>query len=177
MSKVVLNRAEVLAAPQRVALPKVQLTTRQVHAAAKRMAPVGNHLKGSGKRQPGAPLVPSINARINEGINQISGIVGSRKEYAATVHDGSKPHIIRSKGKMLKFKSDRLDFLVAARSGRRGGNKRRGGFHYAFSVRHPGNKRPVRYLTTPLFLYGRANGFRVLRSLRSTLYGEIQRLP
>jgi hypothetical protein len=177
LSKVVLNRAEVLSTPQRFMLPIVQRTTRQIHVAAKRMAPRGDHMKGSGKRQPGQPLQPSINAKVNVGVNRISGIVGSRKEYATTVHDGSKPHIIRSKGKMLKFKSDRLDFLVAARAGRRGGNKRRGGFHYAFSVRHPGNKRPVRYLTTPLVLYGRANGFLVIKSLSSTLHGQIQRLP
>lgn len=177
MSKVVLNRPEVIATAQRRALPMVRKTTDQVHAAAKRMAPRGDHMKGSGKRQPGQQLQPSILSKVTVGPNRIRGVVGSRKDYAATVHDGSKPHIIRSKGKMLKFKSDRIDFLIAARRGRRGGNKRRGGFHYAFSVRHPGNRRPVRYLTTPLVLYGRANGFVVIKSLSSTLYGQISRLP
>lgn len=177
MARVVWNRPEVVAAPRRVALPLVQLTTRQVYAASRRMAPRGNHMKGSGKRQPGQPLRPSIFAKVDVGTNRVRGIVGSRREYAATAHEGSRPHIIRAKGKMLKFRSDRLDFLAAARTGRRGGNKRRGGFYYAVSVRHPGNKRPVRYLTTPLFLYGQTNGFRVLRSLSSQLYGSIQRLP
>lgn len=172
MARVVLNSAEVIATAQRRALPLVQDTTREVHAAAQRMAPRGNHMKGSGKRQPGQQLQPSINSKIMVGPNRIKGVIGSSKRYAATVHEGSRPHVIRMKGKMLKFRSDRLDFLVAARAGRRGGNKRRGGFHYAISVRHPGNKRPVRYLTTPLFLFGRANGFIV-----STTSRPITRLP
>ena len=177
MARIVWNRAEILATAQRKGLPLVQRTTRQVYAAARRLAPRGDHMKGSGKRQPGQQLGPSIGARVTVRVNRISGFVGSRKRYAATVHEGSHPHVIRARGKMLKFRSDRLDFMVAARSGRRGGNKRRGGFFYAVRVRHPGNKRPVRYLTTPLALYGRQNGFVVIRSLSSRLYGEVQRLP
>jgi len=177
MARIVLNRPEVTAAAQRKGLALVQLTTRQVHAAARRMAPRGDHMKGSGKPQPGERLVPSIEAAVTVGVDHVSGFVGSRREYAATVHEGSKPHVIRMKGKMLKFRSDRLDFLQAARAGRRGGNKRRGGFHYAVRVRHPGNKRPVRYLTTPLTLYGQRNGFVVIRSLSSRLYGSVRRLP
>lgn len=172
MARVVLNRPEVIATAQRRALPMVQRTVAQVHAAARQMAPRGNHLKGSGKRQPGQALAPSISSNIQVGANRIRGIIGSDKRYAATVHEGSRPHVIRAKGKMLKFRSDRLDFLVAARAGRRGGNKRRGGFHYALRVRHPGNKRPVRYLVTPLFLFGRANGFLVTTTSR-----PISRLP
>lgn len=64
---------------------------------------------------------------------------------------------------MLKFRWARGDFLVAARAGRRRGSSRlTGRFHYFVSVRHPGNKRPVRYLTTPLALFGRINGFVIL---------------
>lgn len=172
MARVVINDTEVTATATRRALPLVRLTTRQVLIAAKRMAPRGDHMKGSGKRQPGTQLQPSIDAKITVGPRRIESVIGSTKRYATTVHDGSGPHIIRAKGKMLKFRSDRLDFLVAARSGRRGGNKRRGGFHYALRVRHPGNKRPVRYLTTPLFLFGRMNGFVV-----STTSRPITRLP
>lgn len=177
MARIVLNRSEVTATAQRKGLAMVQLTTRQIHAAARRMAPRGDHMKGSGKRQPGEPLAPSIRAEIRVRVNRVSGFVGSDNEYAATVHEGSKPHVIRMKSKMLKFRSDRLDFLQAARAGRRGGNKRRGGFHYAVRVHHPGNRRPVRYLTTPLTLYGRQNGFVVIRSLSSVLYDSVSRLP
>jgi hypothetical protein len=91
--------------------------------------------------------------------------VGADKNYAATVHQGSSAHTIRSRsGKMLKFRWERGDFLVAARAGRRRGNRRTGQFHYFVKVNHPGNKRPVRYLTTPLQMFGRANGFRVTTS-------------
>jgi hypothetical protein len=58
---------------------------------------------------------------------------------------------------------------LAARAGRRRGNRRTGQFHFFIKVRHPGNKRPVRYLTTPLGLYGRANGFKV------TMMGTVNR--
>lgn len=163
MSRVVLNRAETVALPLRLTMPLVQRTVRQIHTGAKRLAPRGDHMKGSGKRQPGQQLQPSIQSRITSRPSRISGFVGSRKEYAMTVHEGSKPHTIRAKGKMLKFRSDRIDFLVANRAGRRGGNKRTGRFYYAFSVRHPGNRRPVRYLVTPLFMFGKANGFVTLR--------------
>ena len=90
--------------------------------------------------------------------------IGSEVDHAATVHQGSSAHTIRSKGgKMLKFRWARGDFLVAARAGRRRGSSRlTGRFHYFVSVRHPGNKRPVRYLTTPLALFGRINGFVIL---------------
>jgi hypothetical protein len=111
------------------------------------------------------------------GPQRILGRVGSTAAHAATVHEGSKPHTIYARGKMLKFQWPRGDFLLAARQGRRGGNKRTGRFHYFVRVRHPGNKRPIRYLTTPLTLFGRANGFVVIKSLQSTLYGQRTRLP
>lgn len=163
MARVILNQPKVTATVHRFTMPLVQRTVRQIHVGAKRLAPLGDHMKGSGKRQPGMQLQPSIEARVRSTTNRISGFIGSRKDYAMTEHEGSKPHIIQARGKMLKFRSDRLDFLVAARSGRRGGNKRRGGFHYAVRVRHPGTRRPVRYLVTPLFMFGRANGFVVTR--------------
>ena len=172
MARVVLNRPEVTATAHRYATPLVRRTVQQIHVGARRLAPRGDHMKGSGKRQPGQPLQSSVETSFRSTTNRVSGFVGSRKEYAVTVHDGSKPHVIRAKGKLLKFRSDRLDFLVAARAGRRGGNKRRGGFFYAVRVRHPGNRRPVRYLVTPLFLFGRANGFVVTR-----FTAPISRLP
>src|SRR4029079_4664101 len=105
----------------------------------------------SGKRKSGQPLRPSINASIRMNASSVNSKVGSRKKYAATVHQGSDRHVIRSsKGKMLKFRWDRGDFLVAARAGRRRGNRRTGRFHYFRMVIHPGNRRAVQYLTRPL---------------------------
>lgn len=148
-------------AAHRSTLPLMRRTVDHIERAAKHLAPRGDHRHGSGKTRRSRPLQVSITSRIRSSSLQISASVGSAQQHAATIHLGSKPHIIRMKGRVLKFRSDRLDFALAARAGRRGGNKRTGGFHYRVQVRHPGNKRPVRYLTTPLVQYGRANGFAV----------------
>lgn len=92
----------------------------------------------------------------------ITARVGSRKDYAASMHQGSDTHPIplRSGGKVLKFRWDRGAFLVAGK----GKRPRRGQFFFFVRVKHPGNKRPVRYLTTPMVQFGRANGFRTSTS-------------
>lgn len=162
MSRVQLDRVQIRKTSQDLALPLVTRLVNQVERGARRLAPRGDHRHGSGRPRRTRPLLASIRSNVRVQANAIRGEVGSNAVHAATVHLGSKPHIIRSKGKMLKFTSDRLDFAVASRRGRRGGNKRTGRFHYRFSVRHPGNRRPVRYLTTPLVQFGHANGFRVI---------------
>jgi hypothetical protein len=97
-----------------------------------------------------------------QGVDFVAERIGSRKDYAATVHQGSSAHAIRAKGKMLKFEWERGNIrIVTRRGGRRvRGKPGRGRFFYFLKVRHPGNKRPVRYLTTPMHLFGRINGFR-----------------
>ena len=153
-------------------LPQIDLTARthggnlvrrvtdRVESGAKALAPRGTHLSGSGKTAAGPPLQESIYSRLTVNSRTALGRVGAKARHAETVHQGSQAHVIRSRGgRMLKFRWDRGDFLVAARSGRRGGNKRTGRFHFFARVHHPGNKNPVRYLTTPLSFYGRANGF------------------
>lgn len=110
----------------------------------------------------GDRLEQSIYSQFRSDPRQVVMRIGAKAQHAATIHQGSQAHVIRSRrGKMLKFRWERGDFLVAARSGRRRGNRRTGRFHYFLRVRHPGNKRPVRYLTTPLTLYGRRGGFEV----------------
>lgn len=131
------------------------------------MAPRGNHLSGSGARHRGLQLVPSLHINMRSTVNTIVETVGSKADHAAAVHQGSSPHTIRGGGKLLKFQWERGNLLLAARaSGRISGSgpsrrlRRRGGFFYFLTVRHPGNKRPVRYLTTPMHMFGRLNGFR-----------------
>jgi hypothetical protein len=162
MARVRLNQVQITATAQRQTLPLVRRTTAEILSGARRLAPRGDHVSGSGVPKRSIPLQPSLHSSMSVSSNRIKSEVGSLVKYAATVHQGSQSHVIRSKrGKMLKFRWDRGDFLIAARAGRRGGNKRTGGFHFLARVRHPGNKRPVRYLTTPLILFGRRNGFRV----------------
>jgi len=132
----------------------VRRTVNQIDAGATILAPRGTHRSGSGALRPGVNLASSIFQEIGTLGDTITGKVGSTKDYAATAHQGSSPHVIRGRGKMLKFEWERGNFLLKAK-GRRGAR-----FFYFKRVLHPGNKRPVRYLTTPMHLYGRLNGFR-----------------
>lgn len=157
MATIILNKPLVLATAQKQTLPLVRKTTRQILTGAKRLAPKGSHLSGSGERRPGQSLAASLNSSITVTTTHVTGEVGSRKDYAASIHQGSKPHVIRSKrGKNLKFQWDRGQHLVFGRRGHRVGRI----FFYFSEVNHPGNKRPVRYLTTPMHQFGRANGFK-----------------
>lgn len=173
MARVRLDSPQITLTAQRFTLPLMDRVTAQILRGAKRLAPEGDHRSGSGAVKKGTPLGFSLHSSMTVGPNRIRSEVGSLVKHAATVHQGSKAHIIRSKrGKTLKFRWDRGDFLVAAHAGRRRGNRRTGAFHYFLKVRHPGNKNPVRYLTTPLAMFGRINGFRV-----TTVAAGRSRLP
>lgn len=155
MARVRLNRTEVNRTVKAYTTPLVARTTSQISHFARIMVPRGTHMSGSGKRRQGKNLHSSMYSRLRVGAREVVGRVGADKRYAETVHQGSKPHTIRGRGKLLKFQWERGNLLLEHR-GRRG---RR--FHYFPRVRHPGNKRPVRYLTTPLSLVARRNGFLV----------------
>jgi hypothetical protein len=173
MARVNLNNTQITLTAQRLALPVVTRTVNEVHRGARFLAPEGDHLSGSGKIRAGLPLKNSSFQDIIVGPQRILGKVSFKARHSLVVHQGSRPHVILSKrGKMLKFRWDRGDFLVAARAGRRRGNRRTGAFHYFVQVRHPGNRNPVRYLTTPLHMFGRINGFRV-----STVGTGVSHLP
>lgn len=166
MARIRWNRPQITMTAQRLTFPVVLNYTRLVLNGARALAPVGDHVSGSGRPKPGKPLKASLDADIRVTTTSIRSKIGSKNKYAAGRHQGSDSHIIRSRrGKMLKFRWDRGDFLVAARAGRRRGNRRTGQFHYFVQVRHPGERRPVRYLTTPLHLYGRFYNFRVVSLL------------
>lgn len=149
----------------KVTRPYVHRTSELIMQGARRLAPRGDHRSGSGDPKPGLPLVTSLKMETKITIDEIRERVGSPNDYAASVHQGSQAHWIQSRGgKMLKFQWERGQLLIAARSrGRVRGRvpRSRGNFFYFVRVRHPGNKRPVRFLTTPLGVYGRMRGFRV----------------
>jgi hypothetical protein len=138
---------------------------------ARRLAPRGDHFSGSGVRKPGVALASSLIIESHSSNEEIVERVGSRSNYAATVHQGSSPHEISNHGRLLKFRWERGNLLLAARAqgrirgrGRSARLRRRGDFFLFVRVRHPGNRRPVRYLTTPMHLYGRLLGFRTTSS-------------
>lgn len=160
MARVVLRQAEISRTAQIRTLPLVFRTGIEIFHGARRLAPQGDHMSGSGAPSAGPTLQASLYYHIRTNPREIRMKVGAKTKYAEVVHQGSQAHIIRSsRGKMLKFRWDRGDFLVAARAGRRRGNRRTGQFHYFLRVRHPGNKRPVQYLVGPLHMFGRLNGF------------------
>ena len=166
MARIKWNRPQIIATSQRLTYPLVARYTELVLQGGRRLAPRGDHMSGSGRIKAGPPLGESFYSTIRVTTVSIRSRVGAKTRYAATVHQGSDSHVIRSrKGKMLKFRWDRGDFLIAARAGRRGGNKRTGRFHYFVSVRHPGNRRPVQFLARPLHMYGRWFNFRVVTLL------------
>lgn len=155
MARVRINQVRKRTLVRALTVPLVARTTSQISHFARIMVPRGDHMSGSGRRQPGPNLHSSMYSQIRIGASVVVGRVGSRKKYAETVHQGSSPHVIRGKGKLLKFRWERGSLLLERRG--RGGRQ----FFYFPSVRHPGNKRPVRYLTTPLALVARRNGFLV----------------
>lgn len=154
--------AHITATAIRLATPLVQKTGQEVLDGARQLVPESDHLSGSGRPRANLRLQGAFRSFTNAGIPGVRMRISNIADHAMTVHQGSRPHVIRSRGGgMLKFRWERGDFLVAARAGKRRGNRRTGQFHYFAKVRHPGNKNPVRYLTTPLQMFGRLNGFRV----------------
>lgn len=158
MARVIIYKPKAFAYSQKVTIPLVQKTTRQILVGARRLAPHGDHHSGSGERKAGLHLKQSLDASVSPG-RIITGRVGSNNNYAATVHQGSEAHrIVSSNGRMLRFKWPRGTVQIFARGRLRHLRKHPLAFYF-FSVRHPGNKRPVRYLTTPMHQFGRLNGF------------------
>lgn len=164
MARVRLDRKQISLTAQRYSLPLVQKVGQEVLDGARHLVPEGDHLSGSGALHKGPTLQRSLYSTTRLTVWTVRMIVGAKAAHAATIHQGSKPHTIFARNKMLKFRWARGDFLVAMRAGVRRGNRRFGQFHYFLNVRHPGNKRPVRYLTTPLEMFGRQNGFLVTTS-------------
>ena len=140
---------------------------RDVLTGGKAIAPKGSRTHGSGKSDTRASLASSWFIRGSESARYVTYEVGNTANHAATVALGSQPHIIKPKlSRVLAFQSDRFSFERRAR-----GRSARALF-FARKVRHPGNKRPVRFLQTPLAQFGRKHGFKV-----TTVANNRSRLP
>jgi hypothetical protein len=107
----------------------------------------------------GAPYVDpkaEVPHEINPTSKSVTWRIGSDLPYAETVSRGSKPHTIRARNvRFMTFKWDRGDLSPRLRR-----RKWRGKFLFR-KVYHPGNKRPRRFLTTPLAMYARRSNFKV----------------
>lgn len=159
MARVVLFPTEVTKAAQHKAIPLVKLVASRTLQGAKHLAPRGDHLHGSGKPVRGQRLHESLHVKpLKVTRSSVHTRVGSPLKYATTVHQGSKRHVIRSRGKTLMFHWERRGFWLRIR--RKSGTK----LVFVQRVNHPGNRHPHRYLTTPMVQYGRAAGFRTISS-------------
>jgi hypothetical protein len=163
MARVNINQNRKVLLAHKLAGAHIRKTTNYIIAGARILAPRGSHMSGSGSRHSGLQLGQSLRIESESSLTMIVERVGSDKNYAATVHQGSSPHYIHGRGKKLKFEWERGNIQIRAR-GRRGRVRGRAGpggnFFFFVTVHHPGNKRPVRFLTTPMHLYGRLYGFR-----------------
>lgn len=166
MSRVVLYPTQVRLTARNKAHDVCRPLARQVQDAGKAMAPRGSRTHGSGRTDSRPSLASSWFIRGSETARYVTYEVGNTAIHAMTVAVGSQPHDIRARGsKPMAFYSERFALIRRAR-----GRTPRALF-FAWKVRHPGNKRPVRYLQTPLASYGRRAGFKVtnLISTRSRL--------
>lgn len=170
MARVDIDQRKKVGYAHQVTDPYVRRTAELIWGGARALVPRGSGRSGSGESiyaRGRRSLFHTLHVDNSATAFKAVSRVGSGQNHAATVHQGSDEHVIRSGGKVLKFRWPRGQLLIEARrSGRLRGRGRssrlrmQGGFFFFESVRHPGNKRPVRYLTTPMHLFGRARGFK-----------------
>ena len=158
MSRVRLDQAKVRLSAIQAGTKAVRSVAEPARKGARMMAPRSpSHTHGSGRPVAGPRLVEQIHlSPIKASTNVVEQRLESRSRITLIAHEGSQPHAIYSKrGKVLKFRWRRIATLA---SGRRRIRPR--AFTYLDSVWHPGNRKPVKFLTTPLATAARQNGFR-----------------
>lgn len=156
MSRIVLYPTAVYRTARAKGYEVTRPLAREVLQGARHLAPRGDRLHGSGKTDTRPSIQASFGIRHSETRRYITFEVYNTADHAATVAVGSRPHVIRAKpGRLLAFQSERFSFERRLR-----GRSARSLF-FARKVNHPGNKRPVRYLQTPLAQFGRKRGFKV----------------
>lgn len=156
MARIVLNRPVNTATARARAIEVSSPVAANVARGARFLAPSGTHRHGSGKSVTGPKLQNSIYETQRITAKSVIWRIGSPLDYAETVSRGSRAHTIRAKNhKFMVFKWDRGSLSPRLRR-----RKWKGKFLFR-KVYHPGNKRPRRFLTTPLAMYGRRGNFKV----------------
>lgn len=124
----------------------------------KRMAPRSPaHLSGSRKPKPGKRIVESFRVSpITVSASAVQQRIENLTPYTMSMHEGARRHRIplRHGGKQLKFKWNKK---YAIAGGRR--RQRAREFSYFNNVNHPGIRKPVHFMTTPLAAVARKNNF------------------
>lgn len=155
MSKIILNPVQVNRASRAKGHQIVGPLVNKIHGGSKRLVPHGNHRHGNGKTRVEQPLHATSSSRVFDTPNHVNGEVKYSSDIAMTIHQGSQPHEILG-NPSLSFKWARGEASPSLRKRM----TRRGQFVFK-RVHHPGNKRPRRFLTTPLAQYGRQANFKV----------------
>lgn len=156
MARVNLDQLVINATSRARGLALVRQTTEQIKHVATYSAPRGTHHSGNDRPVPGPTLQQSIASSITHMAESVTGVVLASANYAMTVERGSKPHMIVAKGKLLTFRWPKGDANPRLRHRRKAS-----GMYVFVSVKHPGNRHPQLFLTTPLRVFGTANGFKV----------------
>lgn len=149
-SRFVMNVPVTLTFVRNQATLLVARTARQVEEGAKREAPVR---KPNENGRAGGRLRASIGTKVIITGQRVTARIGSRLSYAEAAHQGANFHIIHARRKQfLSFKWDKAEQYGVPLT-------KRGKVQFKL-VRHPGmDGKP--YLTAPLLVAGKANGFRV----------------
>lgn len=169
MSRWVPNPVEIQKTSRSQGYRLVQSYSADVLAGGQRLSRLGSHKHGSG-RTVSKPRLSATGKRVwvPTGPGSVVCNVVFTADHAATVGLGSKAHRIPKSGTakpLLKFKWPRGE--ASPRLRRR---MTRTGFFLFTRVRHPGRKRPVRYLQTPLATYGRIYNFKVKTAANNRSY-------
>lgn len=158
MSRIELSRTAVRISGQIAGRKAVTIVVGQALPLMKRAAPRSPaHLSGSRRPKPGRRLSEAIvTTPMIVTTTTVAQRIEARKDYAMSIHEGARRHRIpnRTGGKVLKFKWRRV---VATRGGRR--RVRPTQYSYFAHVMHPGIRRPVHFMTTPLAAVARVNNF------------------
>lgn len=158
MSRVVLNPISVRRVAQHAGRQAVAGVVNQALPGSKRMAPRSPaHLSGSRRPKSGPRLADSISqSKMVTTATEVYQDIVSPNSYTETIHNTSKAHRIRPRRKKaLKFFWRRS---VPIKGGRR--RVRPSTPVYFDHVWHPGNRRAIKFLTVPLQVAAKANGFK-----------------
>jgi hypothetical protein len=157
MARIILDRAATLHTARQRGYEVARPLAGKVLVGARTLVRSGTHRHGSGRPVAGPTLKASLQSvDVSTHPREIIFDIGSPLNYAATVHQGSRPHAIRAaSGKPMTFFWHRARFISRTQRLRSDPQV------WFWRVQHPGNKRPNRFLATPLHQFGRAANFRV----------------
>ena len=154
MARIRLNPVNVHREARNKGWDAVNSVAKPTLAGAQYLAPRGSHRHGSGKGVAAQRLADTGKIRRWETPRSVHAEVVFTADWASTVALGSKAHKIPKLGRRL------MGFYWArAQASPKLRRHTWRGKSFFTKVRHPGNKRPIRFLQTPLATYGRKHHF------------------